>query len=336
MNKKQDMPDLVRRQTIIASALLCLLAGMSRAESTTMKIYVPRSIKVHSGMDVKLGGIVVIQGDDTELVAQASEIAMGRCPTPGESIILDRRAILSRLVANGISSKRVEFSGTDAVAVTRNEKVMQPAVVEKAARTYLDKLRPLPKGGRYELSGTPGAWVLPNADQHVKLRPRLVSETQTEAIVDVAALAGSDELATRRLRFKVHMPRYETLALREILPGEILSPENAEIRISTSDRAADPNWRHPFGLVSGASIAQGSVIHPHVLKEPQPATMVRRNQSVVMKFTRPGFMISAVGIALQDGKVGELIRVQNADTRRIVTARVESDGTVEPVVEERS
>ena len=40
---------------------------------------------------------------------------------------------------------------------------------------------------------------------------------------------------------------------------------------------------------------------------------------------------TAVGKAMQDGKVGEYIKIRNIDSQRILVAKVNSDRTVEPV-----
>ena len=50
---------------------------------------------------------------------------------------------------------------------------------------------------------------------------------------------------------------------------------------------------------------------------------------------RPGFTISGTGLALQDGRPGDFIRVRNVDSKRIVVAKVTADGTVAPVIEEK-
>ncbi len=42
----------------------------------------------------------------------------------------------------------------------------------------------------------------------------------------------------------------------------------------------------------------------------------------------------AKGVALQAGRVGQTVRVQNIDSRRVLAARVRADGTVVPLLEE--
>ena len=64
---------------------------------------------------------------------------------------------------------------------------------------------------------------------------------------------------------------------------------------------------------------------------PRPRIVVKRNQGVVMRIAGPTFVITGQGTAQQDGHTGDYIKVRNVDSRKIVTARVMFDGTVEPV-----
>jgi len=62
-----------------------------------------------------------------------------------------------------------------------------------------------------------------------------------------------------------------------------------------------------------------------------PPVIVKRNRTVVIRIERPGLLITAIGKAMQDGRAGDYIKVQNVDSQRIIFARVNADGTVEPV-----
>jgi flagella basal body P-ring formation protein FlgA len=60
--------------------------------------------------------------------------------------------------------------------------------------------------------------------------------------------------------------------------------------------------------------------------------IVKRNQSVLIRIESLGFLITAAGTALQDGKAGEHVKVRNADSRRIIIAKINADGSAEPVL----
>jgi flagella basal body P-ring formation protein FlgA len=66
-----------------------------------------------------------------------------------------------------------------------------------------------------------------------------------------------------------------------------------------------------------------------VLKSP---IIVKRNQNVVIRIEKPGFLITAAGKSIQDGRAGEYIKVRNMDSQRIILVRISEDGSVEPVL----
>ena len=73
------------------------------------------------------------------------------------------------------------------------------------------------------------------------------------------------------------------------------------------------------------------MLRESMLRSAQPEVVVERNQAVVMKIDGVGFTLRWLGRALEDGRPGEVIKVRNVDSRRVVSARVAYDGTVKPV-----
>ena len=63
----------------------------------------------------------------------------------------------------------------------------------------------------------------------------------------------------------------------------------------------------------------------------KPPILLRRNQTILIKVDRLGLFVTAIGRTMQDGQIGEYIKVQNLDSQRIITAKVNEDGSVEPV-----
>ncbi len=53
---------------------------------------------------------------------------------------------------------------------------------------------------------------------------------------------------------------------------------------------------------------------------------------VVIRLENIGLMVSALGVAQEDGRLGDVIRVRNADSLRVIMAYVNEDGSVAPVL----
>jgi flagella basal body P-ring formation protein FlgA len=93
-----------------------------------------------------------------------------------------------------------------------------------------------------------------------------------------------------------------------------------------------PDWKPPFGLVTKRPLAANTTLQPYMIESYTSQTIIKRNQSVVIRIEMPGLFITATGLTLEDGRAGEHIRVRNADSQRIILARICEDGSVEPVL----
>ncbi|EXJ16900.1 flagellar basal body P-ring formation chaperone FlgA [Imhoffiella purpurea] len=79
------------------------------------------------------------------------------------------------------------------------------------------------------------------------------------------------------------------------------------------------------GLQTRRSLTPGQVVLPGHLTQPR---LVERGQLVTLYATRPGLSVHMKGIALEDGREGERIRVRNRSSKRIVEGIVDARGEV--------
>jgi flagella basal body P-ring formation protein FlgA len=282
-----------------------------------VRIYLPRIVLVEKD-PLDLGSISVIRCDDRKLMKKAEAVTMGRTPWPKERIVIDRRTILSRLE----------------IKVGRDERVFNSPELLRAAKAVLEKERPGPPGCSWRLVGGPAELVAP-ASGEIALKAELAKGAPADhAKVRVSASAGERALAVRELLFKVVHPARRAVTKKEIPAGDVITTENTSIETVMVERRPSPDWTAPYGMIANRRLPAGTVIEAGMARRVKPAIVIRRNHNVVMRIRGFGFTITAVGLALQDGRAGDFIKVRNVDTRRVITARVVFDGTVEPVFEE--
>jgi flagella basal body P-ring formation protein FlgA len=113
-----------------------------------------------------------------------------------------------------------------------------------------------------------------------------------------------------------------------IYPGEIITED-----MLTNAPLAAPAYSGPVAmrpndivgmaaartLLPGQSIPMASVAPPRALRAGAPVKMI---------YVDGGLTITASGSALQDGAVGQLVKVRNDDSGVTVSGRVRSDGSV--------
>ena len=69
-----------------------------------------------------------------------------------------------------------------------------------------------------------------------------------------------------------------------------------------------------------------------MLTIPKIEISLKRKAVVVIQLKRPGFVISTAGQTEQSGRTGDIIKVKNLDSKRIIHCKIMSDGTVEPIL----
>lgn len=82
---------------------------------------------------------------------------------------------------------------------------------------------------------------------------------------------------------------------------------------------------HVVGAITKYAVSGNRVLKPGNIL---PPTLVAKGERVVIKATAAGLSIRTTGIALSNGALGELVRVKNSQTTRIIEGRVSAAGQV--------
>lgn len=324
----------IRALIICLSLAAPLVAGGAAAGS--LRVYLPRSVPVTADR-LTLDAIAIVRASDQLLAGRASAVALGPAPKAGESIVITRRAVLDSLAAAGIDRNLVKVTGAEKVTTTRKHTTIPREDILKAAEKFLQAGAPGPEGSSWVPAAGPMAGLTfptPTQPGKVELRSRLVEGAAKGRLkVHVAAFLGAKELAGRNVIYKAAYPHQRAVAVKPIAAGQKITQANTEIRTVLMAQPEAGPFSQPFGLIATVDLDPGRVIPAEVLVKSETTVVVKRNRVVEMKIVRRGFTVSAIGMALQDGRIGQVIRVRNVDTRRTIAARVAFDGTVRPIVE---
>jgi flagella basal body P-ring formation protein FlgA len=319
---------------LMVQADLCMASTDSdeivSAPQPRLAIYLPRDVSVE-GENLTLGKIAVITGEEV-LVAKANDIELGRFSNSGQIITIDRSLVLSRLACSGMPACNPELSGADKVAVRQTSMVIKGSSIVESASSFLANSVKEQSIARWELAKMPADVILPANTQNVELVPRLFSRgTNGQAVTEVSIVAGGKQIETRQAIFR---PKYNTrraVTTADVNEGAALTADNTKVEGVISDVPEPTNWSKPYGLVANRNLPAGTVVGSNMAKLPRPQVIIERNQNVVIRIDKGGLLVTATGRATQQGRLGEYIKVKNIDSQRVIVAKVNEDGTVEPV-----
>jgi flagellar basal body P-ring formation protein FlgA len=295
-----------------------------------LTIYLPREIAVENET-LTLGKIAVITGEEA-LIAKASNIELGKFSTAGQIITIDRSLIISRLACSGIPSCNPVLTGADKVSVRRTATVIKASRVVESASSFLANSVKEQSIAKWEPVRMPADVTLPAQNSDVELVGRLVSRgANGQAVVEVIIVSGDKQIETRQVVFRPKYNIRRAVTTADVKEGTALTEDNTKIENIVSDAPEQTNWSKPYGLIASRNLPAGTVVGSNMAKSPQPPVVIERNQNVVIRIERAGLIVTATGKATEKGRLGECIKVKNLDSQRVILAKVNEDGTVEPV-----
>lgn len=179
-----------------------------------------------------------------------------------------------------------------------------------------------------------------------------------------ARVSGPERVAVSRARRAVTVEEVVTATrtevLRQFAPGtvtaELASPvvvrlpevpagERAVITAKPRGRTGDTGRvQMDVGVAAGGETLLSFAMHFDVQPLARGVTaaggtqfastevLIRPRQRVLIQVINGGLKVTAVGEALQSGKLGQTILVQNVDSKQTISARVAGPGVVEPEI----
>jgi len=304
----------------------------AKTDSRLLQVHLPREVTIDSDA-AKLGQVGIIRGEES-LVAKAGEIALCRISVPGQKIIIDKTLVLSRLACNGIAASKVTLTGAEKTSVKRQQQIIKSEEFVEPAKSFIEKHPPAVSICQFELVRMPENLIIRGMSEDVKLVPSLSTRSvRNHAKVLVSAFADGRQIGTREVTFRLKYNHRKAITLVDIPSGSAISPANVKVVNALSNHPEPVNWTAPYGLVAKRRLPANTVIRSNMAGPAKPAVLIKRNENVVIKIDKQEFYITAMGKAMQDGRAGEYIkvRVQISDIPRTIIAKVNEDGTLEPV-----
>ena len=154
-------------------------------------------------------------------------------------------------------------------------------------------------------------------------------------VARVVAMQDTQKVGQAILRLDVRQYQEVVVAAR-MLPGKTLlqSGDLKQLRLETGRLAKgfllDPT--KALGQQLQWPLRSGEVLMESMLARP---LVMRRGADITIQVRQGEILINVAGEALQDGSVGQRIRVKNLLSKRIVTAKVIDEATVEVALSRR-
>ncbi len=325
-------------KTISIVVISCMLASANIAvysadKDSTLKIYLLREVAIEDKIP-NLGQVSIIRGAES-LIVRASKITLGRISVPGQELVVDRSMVLSRLACNGIPASSVTLTGAEKILVKQRQQIVKGDEFVEQASSFLKKNLPGASVCQWSPMRIPKDLVIPPDVRDIKFARRLAkSGIKNQAKVQIIVLCGGKEVGMREVAFRLKYSCRKAVTRVDIPQGAVISSENVKIEKTVSNYAEPVNWTAPYGLVAMRRMPANTVIRANMVGPVKSEIIVKRNQNVVVRLASGGLFLTTSGKALGKGRAGDYVkvRVQITKRSRTIMAKINEDGTVEPIL----
>lgn len=301
---------------------ICLWLSTVSAQGTT--VVMDEQVKVN-GSFIELGQIARISGDDEETNQRLRQMKIGDAPVPGGSFVLTRDIIMMRLAAAGADMAGITWVIPGAVTVAGNSQVISSqTLIDKAIETIRKQVGP---GVNYDdlninFAGRMQDVTAPVGDVALSASLPYGIRYNTPVTVSIAVSVNGQSVAKVGLKFNVKLYRQVAVAAAGINARDVFTQES--LRYERMDMGQIPpgfftDKNKIIGLMARRTITPGMVITDSMVNKP---VLVKRGDAVILVALLGNMEVTAAGQSMQDGYEGQLIRIKNVSSNKIILGKV--------------
>lgn len=313
------------KRDTFAIILCCLLAlvfsgSIGWAQQITLKSHaVVHSAQISLGMVAQL----------SPASALLAEKRLARAPKPAKTKTLSRQQIEKTLRQNGVNIAQLTWAGASAVTVEGASQTITNDDVQQEIDAYLRDAESRYSYANFKFTPfTPVKdFVLPAGVVQVDVIPAVRDIIGSRHFTLVYRVDGRT-VQNLAVRGKLLVEADVVVAQQPLRRGVTISVNDVAVTTLDISRLRDPlfNLNDVVGKRVARNVRAGQVIERKNVEFPP---VVKKGAFVRIVARRGAMMLSAIGIARQDGQLEEVIRVQNSSSQKQIRARVVGPDQVE-------
>lgn len=315
-----------------AGAVLALLqmvcaAAPARASERPVLSLKP-AVVVHSDA-VLLADIADGKTLGREYARQWGTIVVGRSPLAGQTRLVTLETIRLRLRQAGINPDEIVFKGSKDVQVTREAMTLPVERIKQAVEAEIRARMPWKNEDvTIESIAFDETIQLPSGELAFQIEPNR-NETFLGRTLLALHLVVNDQ-PVRRVWVNATLSVMTDVVVVARPLGRNQPIEPADLTRERRNRAeltsdVVDSIEAALGHRTTRMIYPGTVLQSNMLVLPP---LVKRGDVVKIVAHSGSLTITATGLARQQGSLGEMVRVMNTDSNRVITARVAGPGEV--------
>jgi flagellar basal body P-ring formation protein FlgA len=311
--------------------LLCAIPLSAAGTGTTPLSLVLKSRATVSDDIVRVNDVALMKPN---VRARIGGLVIAVSPQMGKSTTIYKKEIHEKLVGNGFTISTDQLKGPSAVTIMRKGQLVKPSVFKEEILKYITKHSRWKDGISISITSNKQI-VVPENGVRWKLTPANGQDFFGNVLFKVRGYSPTtnEEIISNWIVAKLKITKQVAVSNGTINKNQLITEndirwETREITVFTKD--AIWNKHQLVGQKAGRLIRPNSVITTTLL---QKKYMVRRGSIVKLFANFKGIIASSTVKALANGTQGDTIRVQNINSKKILSAVVSGPNKLEVIVE---
>lgn len=287
-----------------------------------------RTTATVSGASVTLEEIADVS-THSELADAMAKQTVAASPDAGQEIALDTNSIIQKLTKAVTTPAEINWSGAKTVTITRQGITITAQSIQEIIEAYLAEHGKILPNAKYTFTpkDPPLPFMVPTGDMEwevIPSTPGIIGSNRFSLIgrIDKQVVKNFSVRGTLEVVAPV------AVAVTNLRRGDLVAETQIQMEprdISTL-RAPCLQLQQVIGKTLLQSIKAGSIIDLSSIEFPP---VIKKGAFVKILGQNNGLQLTASGIAKTDGKQGQIIKVKNTSSDKVIFCRVTAPGLVE-------
>ncbi len=279
---------------------------------------------------VVVSGNAVTLNDLLQIPIEQGDVAIFAAPTPGESGVINVTRAIEAVKSYGVEN--IPLPANTEIQVVREGRKIEMAELERLVAVKATQYLHTPAENITVSFSRPASDI--KVEKTADAAPALSSfkldpqSGRFEARLFVSNSAILKEASPAILAGTLHETAQVVRLKRELVRGQVVTANDIELArigrqqmtINALHDAADI-----VGLAARRNLEAGATLRAGDLEKTK---LVKRNEMVMITYETPAIVVTTRGKALADGTLGDVIDVQNLQSKRTIQVTVSGEGRV--------
>ena len=318
---------------IILFSLLIIFAFLPNVIAGNIEISLKDEV-VLEGDEITIKDISSVTSSNANLVNRVEDIVLGNAPGANSTRRLNLSFIIMRLKSANVDVTDVTFAGAKSSLVSVESTKIKGIEIAQMAKEYLLDFLPMDdRETTVELGRIPANQWVPKRRDKIDFFITLIDTSKDRGKIElvVSASSNSKRFFKVPVYFNVRVFEFVAITKRKIGRKQHISRENLFIarRDTTRMRGmAFSSIDDLKGMTTIAPVRANTILTDHMVEIPPT---VKQGSLVKLIVERSGFKIVTKGLAQQSGYKGDVIKVKNINSKKMLYGSIINSDSVNVV-----